>query len=317
MIAATVFASALLLNSLAYLHARAMLRFSPEGLRTNAPEALGLLDKLEVMALGVQIPRPTDTATPRDHGLTYESREIPVTEGVTLGAWWIAHADPVGTVVLFHGYAASKSTLLHQATVLHRKRYSCLLVDFRGSGESSGADTTVGFLEAQDVRAAIQQVVGQKRSGPLLVYGQSMGGAAALRANSLSPLAIDGLILESVFDRMLTTVKQRFYAVGIPATPLAELLTFWGGFQSGFWSFAHNPVDYASDCHVPVLMLHGTDDPRVTLNQARSVYEALAGAKSMKVFPGAKHQSLVEFDEGEWAAALDEFTAPIANPTGH
>lgn len=54
-----------------------------------------------------------------------------------------------------------------------------------------------------------------------------------------------GLILEGVFDQMLNTGKERFRAMGVPATRLAHLLVIWNGLQFSFWPFAHNPSTYA------------------------------------------------------------------------
>ena len=39
----------------------------------------------------------------------------------------------------------------------------------------------------------------------------------------------DAVVLECPFDRLLTTVEHRFELMGVPAFPLARLLTFWGG----------------------------------------------------------------------------------------
>jgi pimeloyl-ACP methyl ester carboxylesterase len=181
-----------------------------------------------------------------------------------------------------------------------------LLVDFRGSADSSASYTTVGYTEATDVRAAIDYARAELGFTQPLVYARSMGGAAVLRAAALSALPVRALIIEGVFDTMLNTVKQRFYSMGVPATPFAQLLVLWGGVQHGFWAFDHNPVAYARACALPVLMLHGEDDPRATLAQARSVFDALAGPKLFYAFPIAKHEPLAAVDRARWDAAIDE-----------
>jgi len=132
-----------------------------------------------------------------------------------------------------------------------------------------------------------------------------------LRAVATHALPVRALILESVFDEMLTTVKQRFYAMGVPATPLAHMLVFWGGAQFGFWSFAHNPVEYARDCELPVLLLHGTLDARATLEHANAVFGALRGPKRLYAFEGAKHEPLAAFDRPRWDSEVDQFLASV------
>jgi hypothetical protein len=53
-------------------------------------------------------------------------------------------------------------------------------------------------------------------------------------------------------------------------------------------------------------MLHGEDDPRATLAQARSVFEALAGPKLFHAFPAAGHEALRAVDRARWDRAIDE-----------
>jgi hypothetical protein len=214
-------------------------------------------------------------------------------------------------VLLFHGYTASKTSLLLEAAAFHARGYSALLVDFRGSADSSESYTTVGYREADDVRAAVRYAASVLELTMPLLYARSMGAAAVLRAVALHELPVRGLVLEGVFDRMLTTVKQRFYAMGIPATPFAHLLVLWGGVQFGFWGFGHNPVAYATRCRIPVLMLHGAHDPRATLAHARAVFAALAGDKRLCEFDDAKHEQLPLADRARWDAALDRFLAEV------
>ena len=58
-----------------------------------------------------------------------------------------------------------------------------------------------------------------------------MGAASVLRSVHSCGVQPDAIIAESVFDRMLTTVRHRFELMGVPSFPCAELLVFWGGRQ--------------------------------------------------------------------------------------
>jgi len=70
-----------------------------------------------------------------------------------LEAWFVQHPHPRGIVLMFPGYAGVKEAFLTPAAHLYQFGYSSLLVDFRGSGGSSGNDTTLGLREADDVAA--------------------------------------------------------------------------------------------------------------------------------------------------------------------
>ena len=295
------------LNILAYRHAYAMLHYAPGGARTEKPEALAPLAKLRVLWAGVNIPRPMDEMPPTALAPDSKTLAIPEPGGIELCAWYAGRGPEAPLVIFFHGYSTEKTRLLREARGIHEMGASVLLVDFRGSGGSSENYATLGWLEAEDVAAVVDHAQEHLPHSALILYGQSMGSAAILRAIHTYGVAPDGLILESVFDTMRNAIRTRFRAMGVPAFPAAELLAFWGGRQFGFNAFAHNPVVYASVVACPVLFLHGTDDPRAPIAQARRVYAAVPGAKDFVSFPGAGHASYAAGHPDAWRAAVHPF----------
>jgi pimeloyl-ACP methyl ester carboxylesterase len=117
----------------------------------------------------------------------------------------------------------------------------------------------------------------------------------------------DAIIVEAVFDKLLNTVRHRFEAMKTPSFPSAELLVFWGGAQSGFNGFAHNPVDYARSVRCPILFLHGEDDPRAHVEEARRVYNAVPGVKQFREFPHVGHAATVNRFPVEWKHTVEDF----------
>jgi alpha-beta hydrolase superfamily lysophospholipase len=233
---------------------------------------------------------------------------------MALEAWFIPHPQPTGIVLMFHGYGAGKSCLLTEAQVFHQLGFSTFLSDFRGSGGSGGNQTSLGWHEADDVTAAVDAVRALSPARPIILYGQSMGAAAILRAISVNGLQPDGVILESVFDRMLNTVKNRFRSMGIPSFPSAQLIVLWGGVQTRSRGFANNPVEYAKAVRCPVLMLHGANDPRATPTQARTVFDNLGGRKHIEIFEGVGHQSCLPANPEKWKNAVSKFLALCHGP---
>lgn len=306
------------LNLLASRHARAMLHYAPGGTRTARPEDLAPADRLRVLRSGVHLPRPDDAMPPT--ALAPDAREvtIPVPGGITLCAWQASRGPDAPLVLFFHGYSTEKTRLLREARELHRLGASVLLVDFRGSGGSSESYSTLGWLEAEDVAAAVQYAQARIPHSRLILYGQSMGSAAILRAVSAHGVAPDAVVLESVFDTMLNAIRARFRAMRLPVFPSANLLAFWGGHQFGFNAFAHNPVDYAVSLRCPALFLHGSDDPRAPVDQARRVFENVPGnRKTFVTFDGVGHASYAAAHPVEWNTAVTEFLGlPAADPQG-
>lgn len=292
------------LNVFAFVHARAMTHFTASGSRTEKPEALSIFGKLKVLFTGVRIPKPVNHVTPAHVGLKFAVRAIPGEDVPTLEVWDVACLQPRGRVLLFHGYAAAKASLLDEARVFHDLGYAVCLVDFRGSGGSDGTDTTIGVREAEDVARAFSN---QKMIGPCILYGQSMGSAAILRAIAVHGIRPDAVIIESPFDRLLSTVENRFTAMKLPAFPCAQLLVFWGGVQQGFNGFTHNPTDYAREVPCPVLLMHGDQDARVTPAQVESIHQNLGGATHLEWFAGVGHRACCKARPDQWKRCVMTF----------
>jgi alpha-beta hydrolase superfamily lysophospholipase len=302
------------LNFLAYRQGGAMMHFQRDGTRTRAPEALSVWQKLRVLVCGVNIPRPHGQGNPSSVGLPFREVVIPGTNGIRLGGWFCPRKEAETLVVQFHGYAADKSRLLAEARQFHELGCAVLLVDFRGSGQSSEDVTTVGYAEAEDVAAVAAYAREQWPGLRQVFFGQSMGAAAVLRAVSRCGVRPDAVILEAVFDTMSNTVRHRFTAMRLPSFPAAELLIFWGGWQMGFNGFEHNPVAYARDVTCPALVMHGGGDTRAYLQDGRRVFDQLRGPKTFVEFAATGHEPYVRRRREEWRNAVHALLAQVAAP---
>ena len=300
-----------LLNVLAYNHAHAMMYFTSGGTRTEKPEKLTLGQRIKVLLTGVNVPRPVSTRQPSDLDPGCRRLAIRGTNGITLGCWYVDRGEKTPLVILFHGYGGEKTSLIREAKVFLQLGTSVLLVDFRGSGESSESYTTIGFREADDVAAVMRHARFNLHHPSVVLYGQSMGAVSILRSIRQGGLEPDGIIVEAVFDTMLNTVGNRFHARGVPSFPGAELLVFWGGVLTGFNAFDHNPVLYAKAVTCPALFMHGTDDPRARIEEGRRVYDAVPGLKQFKEFPSIGHEAYVSRYPGEWTETVGAFLKEI------
>ncbi len=185
---------AVTINGVAFLHAWAMTHFVISGNRTPSPEQLTVAQKLGVLFTGVRVPRPENRQTPRDFGLDFETVHFTGAKGIALEAWHIRQASAPGIVLMFHGYSASKDSLLPAAKLVHELGYETLLVDFYGSGGSGGNETSIGYHEAADVAAAFawaQKLPGRPRIILSLLPGRktlelfpSLGHGSAVRDQS-------------------------------------------------------------------------------------------------------------------------------------
>ena len=297
----------LAMNAVAFMHAWRFTHYGESGERTGRPESLSFWTKGRLLLTGVSVPRPLNSARP---GRPFETHFFSTSDGLTLEAWHIPHPAPKGMVLMFHGYGGVKSHLLAEADAVHAMGFDTFLVDFRGCGGSDGSETSIGFHEADDVAAALAFVRSELGAGKVFLFARSMGSAAVLRAVAVHDLKPDGIIVACPFDRLSTTVKNRFRAMGAPTFPGTQLLLFWGGVQQGFWGFDHNPVEFAAGVSCPTLHLQGDEDSRVTPEQARSIFENLAGPKTYVEFKEVGHnRSYLASDPETWIRVVSTFLA--------
>ncbi len=298
----------IVLNLLAFNHARSMLNFhSVSGEKTSKPEHLTAAEKLKVLLRGIELPRPQSKLPPTSLDEDCVKTRIEDPGRPDLGAWYCDPDDSDALVLLFHGYAGDKTDVLEEAKVFLESGYAVLLVDFRGSGESTGSSTTLGHDEAEDVARAVSFAEEFLNHSRVILYGKSMGAAAILRAVHVYNLDPEAIVIEAVFDRLINTVRNRFKLMGVPAFPNAELLVFWGGVQAGFNGFEHDPELYASFVRCPVLMLQGEEDPRAKVHEAMNVFEAVSTKKRFVVFESLTHESYLSASPDRWRTEVMQF----------
>ena len=295
-------------NVMAYRHAHAMMNFVTTGARAIKPEGLSFGTKAKLLFTGVDVPRPAAEHDPAELAADTRVLSIDGSDDITLEAWYCDRGRETPLVILFHGYTAQKSDLLPEAHKFLELGASVLMVDFRGSGGSSESYSTIGMYEGTDVATVARYAKDNFSHSSTILFGTSMGAAAILRAAHEETIEPDAVILEAVFDEMLSTVCNRFDIMGVPSFPAARLLVFWGGMQFGFNGFANNPVEYARSLKCPVLFMHGANDPRAKLAEGRSVYDAVTGnRKWFKEFSEAGHQSYVAANSDQWQTAVLDF----------
>jgi hypothetical protein len=307
-----VMATLLVLGNLfAWNHARGMLEFSQQTAKVIQPHNLSALEKIKIALLGVDIPKPRNRKYPNDLGMPFKTCRFPNGRNDTLEAWFVRGRASWPIVILFHGYCGSKSFMLPVARMFHGLGYSTFLVDFYGSGGSTGSSTSVGYFEANDVVASFTYVRKNWPRQPILLYGYSMGGAAVLRAIFTAHIRPDGVVLESVFGRMLDAARNRMRSLGFQPFLASELFVFWGSVQQGFNGFRHNPVDYAKDIRCPTLILHGQKDVRVNESEARTLYHHIKGRKKLVVFSKVGHGLKLNAAKGLWTKTIKGFMKTI------
>ncbi|NQZ35943.1 MAG: alpha/beta hydrolase [Crocinitomicaceae bacterium] len=284
-----------LMNVVAIFHAYKFTHFSNDlSLKTDTPKSLTLGQKIKTILFGVNNPRPENKTVPKK-----DFEVVKLKSNKEIECWSIIVQKPKGTVILFHGFSSEKSSLLEQSDLFNDLGYSTLLVDFMGSGGSEGNQTTIGFMESEQVKTSFEYII-EKNVENVYLYGSSMGSVAIMKSINDHKIKPKGVILECPFGTMSQTVSARFRNMGVPSFPMASLLVFWGGVQNSFWAFGHNPTEYAKKIKCPTLLLYGAKDDKVTRSEIDEIFNNLRGEKRLNIYKNAGHESYLEKYKYEW-----------------
>lgn len=220
-------------------------------------------------------------ATPAELGVAV--REVTFGEpGSRLHGWWMPAAGPArATLVQAHGNAANVSNHAPLVAWLPAAGIHVLGFDYRGFGRSEGRPSLDGVVA--DTRAAIAQArVLQGAPLPLVVLGQSLGGATALRA----------VAEERTGDIRLVIVDSAFASYrGIARDAAGSGPLGWVApvAVSGLPPAEHDPVAAISRLHMPVLLLHGDADSVVPIAHGERLHAAATAPKQFVRIPGGRH----------------------------
>ncbi|KAG9219795.1 hypothetical protein CCMSSC00406_0008172 [Pleurotus cornucopiae] len=284
----------------------------------------------------------TDVPIPSDFGLPYEDLVLHTPDGVTLRSYLLLQSKVLDNpqtaeiafdrretdeqfrasrplVMMFHGNGGNHGHRIPLAkTFFLRMRCNVLMLSYRGYGKSDGEPSEAGLCT--DAQAALDFVKSDPvlQQCPLVLYGQSIGGAVSIDLASRNPDSINALILENTFLSLPRLIPH--------ALPALKHFSF----------LCHQKWDSASKvplipAKTPILMLSGLLDEVVPKEHMRQLWEIVAsrGQKrkgnattpSNNTKPGLERAKFIEFEDGDhnntcvqpgyWQAVAD-FVASLA-----
>lgn len=242
--------------------------------------------------------------TPASVGLDAEEFWAEAAPDVWLKGWIVRPAGNLpsrGTVVLLHGSSSCKESMLGPAQFLAANGFGAILYDSRACGESGGNWATYGFHERTDFSRVLDAVIRQHGDpGPVGIFGSSYGGSVALQAMAGDP-RVAATIAECAFPDLRETIRDhgRLW-LHLPAW-VSDLTLDRAGTLAGFDPDAVSPERSARRIAPrPVLLIHGTEDPRIPLAHAERLRAALGASAEWYPVPGGGHEEL-------WHAGGNEY----------
>lgn len=234
----------------------------------------------------------TDLFRPEELDIPYESLEFTTADDILLRAWMIHSQSPTDRTLFFtHGWGDNKGDMLRRFHSL-RDRFNLFFLDTRAHGESDGAHSSIGYLEAIDFDAAMNTLrenhpLWTKRLG---IFGLSMGAAVAIHGMARHPEIRCG-IAESPF-RSFTEVVRQFCQnkYHLPYYPFV-----WLTLAIIRWRLGGDPEPCSPQYHVegvaprPMFYISGSNDALMPLSEVQAVYERNGNPKELWVVDGATH----------------------------
>ncbi len=255
-------------------------------------------------------PRNTNPANPGDRGFAFERVTLRSRDGLDLAAWFIP-AGPAA-VVVGHGHGGSKATMLDHAEFLVRQGgYSVLMLDFRNSGESQQAVSTLGYHEWQDVAAAISYLANRPgiTQDRIAVLGVSLGAASAMMLGEAAH-QVRAVVADSGFATGDSLVGRFDRWFRLPSWPFSFLVPLAVQLRIGLKPADVSPVSrVAAMAPAALFVIHGEDDAGIPTEDARRLFAAAGEPKELWIVPGAEHGAGLSTAPGEYRSRVLRFLA--------
>ena len=253
---------------------------------------------------------------------------------------WTPSTDPVGVVILCHGYAEHARRYDHVAQRFGEAGLITYAVDLRGHGRSGGkrvylkdiSEYTADFHHLVDIAAAAHPkldrvVLGHSMGGGVVfTYGVEhpddyaamvLSGPAVYAQNAVSPVKI---VLANVLGSVLPGLpvenlpadavsRDPDVVAAYEADPLVHHGKLPAGIGKALIGVGRTMPQRAAALTAPLLVVHGGQDELIPVEGSRRLIECVSSTDAnLKVYPKLYHEV---FNEPERAVVLDDVVAWI------
>lgn len=245
-------------------------------------------------------PEPGQPITPTAAGLAYKDVNLTAADGTQLHGWWLPAKPGVplkATVLHLHGNGGNLAYHLGAVAWLPEQGYQVLMLDYRGYGLSQGKPGLPAVY--QDIDAAFDRLEQQPsvQGQPLIVLGQSLGGAMGVHYLSQHPqqrARLKAVVLDGV-PASYREVGQFALSTSWLTWPLQVPLSW-------LVPDADSAVYAMPDMKdLPVLIFHSMDDPIVPLSNGIRLYQAAPPPKVLQLTRGGHVQT---FGDPTWRQVM-------------
>ena len=241
----------------------------------------------------------------------HEQVEIAAQDGIMLVGHWFCPENAKRIIIAMHGW---RSTWSHDFGVIapfwFENDCAVLFAEQRGQGNSGGEYMGFGLLERYDCLDWINWV-NERTEAKLPIYlgGVSMGATTILMTAGFDlPENVKGIVADCAFTSphaiwkhvVENNFKLPFGLYSHTARDICEK-------RIQVPSDSYSTVEALSNCEIPVLFIHGTDDNFVPIEMTYENYKACVSEKRLFVVPGAEHGMSYLVDKDGYETAVKQF----------
>ena len=243
---------------------------------------------------------------------------------------WEPEAAPKAVVAFVHGLGEHIGRFAHVGEAFTSAGYALMGFDLRGHGQSEGPRGHTPSIEAfmQDIDLLLEHVHQRYPGLPTFLYGHSLGGILVLNYGLRRKPALKGVIatssgLRTALEKQPVKIMMANVLGGIAPTvlipsglatsglshdPQVERVYLKDplvhdkislGFGKVMLSAVHWALQHASEFPLPLLLVHGTDDP-IAFPSGSQEFAAGAGDRATLVlWKGLYHETHNELNKAE------------------
>jgi len=245
-------------------------------------------------------PEPGLPLTPTAAGLEYRDVQLTSADGTRLHAWWLPAKPGVavkGTVLHLHGNGGNLAWHLGGSYWLPEQGYQVLLLDFRGYGLSAGEPSLPAVYGDIEAAFAWLQQAPEVQGKPLVLLGQSLGGAMGVHYLATHPARraqLQAVVLDGT-PANYQDVARNVLAGAWLTWPLQVPLS-WMVPQADSAQYAMPQLG-----GLPVLIFQSIDDQVVPLSSGITLYKAARPPRVLQLTRGAHVET---FSEPVWREVM-------------
>lgn len=215
------------------------------------------------------------------------------------------------TAILLHGQSANRTTMYDVAEVFLEKGINVLAIDQRNSGESTYPYITFGYLEKDDLKAAVDFVKNTAPTKKIILLGQSMGAATIglYLGTEHSADNVDYAIMDSSYDNMSSMLKYGLEEKesDIPFTYVADSVNQYMGKEFGFTMNDVDIVKAMRTNQVKTLVIQGTKDSLCLPYMGKAIYDAIPTTDKQFWEVPYEHVKSIKKDKARYIETIEKF----------